>query len=429
MLKVKAYKKTHSDSFAKSITIFIVFVFLFNIAYADNPSLSLGTIIEEALKNNPQLSAAKGRYEAAKARVTLLRTLSDPKFEYEYDKITADMDAVMNGKTAPMRTFAISQEVPFPTKLFTRKQAAQKEANSFEQEYKETERKIIKEVKEAFFQLFLISKKIMVTEENLALLSQFVEVANKKYEVGKANQEDVLRAQVEYSKLSNELVLLDQEKQISQAMLNFLLNRPQDSEIVIGEVQDNKDFFIDEKKVLELTKENRPELKSFKEMLAKSKIEYSLAKQEYLPDFMFKYKREENNGGAGSWAGMVGMTIPLWFFEKQNSFVKEAKANVDVAKADYNSVEANTLFEVKSAYAKFEAAKKLVKIYETGVLPQAKAALETARRAYSADKIDLLRLIDSERTLRDFQIEYFESLANSEIALADLERAVGTDLK
>lgn len=429
MLKVKAYKKTHPNSFAKAIAIFIVFVFLFNTAYADNSSLSLGTIIEEALKNNPQINAAKGRYDAAKARVTLLRTLSDPKFEYEYDKITADMDAVMNGKTAPMRTFAISQEIPFPTKLFTRKQAAQKEANSFEQEYKEIERKIIKEVKDAFFQLFLISKKILVTEENLALLSQFVEVANKKYEVGKANQGDVLRAQVEYSKLSNELVLLDQEKQISQAMLNFLLNRPQNSPMEINEAKDNKDFSIDEKKVLELTKENRPELKSFKEMLQKSKIEYSLAKQEFLPDFMLKYKREERNGGLGEWAGMVGMTIPLWFFEKQNSFVKEAKANVDVAKAEYKSVEAGALFEVKSTYAKFEAAKKLVKIYETGVLPQAKASLETASRAYSADKIDLLQLLDSERTLRDFQIEYFESLANLEIALADLERAVGTDLK
>lgn len=429
MLKVKVYTKACQNSFTKLITIFIALVILSSIAYADDSSLSLNTIIEEALKNNPQINAAKGRYNAAKARVTLLRTLADPKFEYEYDKITADMDAVMSGKTGPMRTFAISQEVPFPTKLFTRKQAAQKEANSLEQEYRETERKIIKEAKEAFFKLFLISKKIIVTEENLALLSQFVEVANKKYEVGKANQEDVLRAQVEYSKLSNALVLLDQEKQISKAMLNFTLNRPQESPIEISEAKDNKDLFIEEKKVLELTKENRPELKSFKEMLQKTKVEYSLAKQEYLPDFMFKYKREERNGGAGEWAGMVGMTIPLWFFEKQNSFVKEAKANVDVAKAEYNSIEASALFEVKSAYAKFEAAKKLVKIYETGVLPQAKASLETASRAYSTDKIDLLQLLDSERTLRDFQIEYFESLANLEIALADLERSVGVDLK
>jgi cobalt-zinc-cadmium efflux system outer membrane protein len=154
-----------------------------------------------------------------------------------------------------------------------------------------------------------------------------------------------------------------------------------------------------------------------------------LAQQEYLPDFMVKYKREEKNGGVGSWAGMLGVSIPLWFFDKQNSFVKEAKANVGVAKAEYQATENMVFFEAKSAFAKFEAAKNLVKIYETGVLPQAEAALTTARLSYQADKIDLLQVLDSQRTLRDFQIEYFESLANLEIALADLERTVGTDLK
>ncbi len=108
--------------------------------------------------------------------------------------------------------------------------------------------------------------------------------------------------------------------------------------------------------------------------------------------------------------------------------VKEAKANVEVVKADYQATQNMVLFESRSAYAKFEAAKNLVKIYETGVLPQAQAALETARLGYEADKIDFLDLLDSQRTLREFQMEYFESLANLEIALADLERSVGADL-
>jgi len=86
------------------------------------------------------------------------------------------------------------------------------------------------------------------------------------------------------------------------------------------------------------------------------------------------------------------------------------------------------LFEARSAYAKFQAAKNLAKIYETGVLPQAQAALETARLGYEADKIEFLDLLDAQRTLREFQMDYFEALANTEIALADLERSVGTGL-
>ena len=410
---------------------FIVAGVLFTVAHGVSlaQSVSLNSLIDEALRNNPQIQAAKARYVAAKARVTLLRTLEDPRVEYEYDKITADMDAVMSGKTAPMRTFAVSQEVPFPTKLFSRRQAALKESNSYEQEYRETERKVVQDLKNAFFSLFLVNKKTRLTQENLGLLKQFVDIADKKYSVNKGGQQDALRAQVEYSKLSNQLVLLEQEEKIGQSMLNSLLNRATDTPVgTLGEKNDSA-LELNEGKILALAKENRPELRSFKEMLKKSELDLSLARQEYLPDFMFKYTREERNGGAGAWAGMVGVTVPLWFWEKQDSFVREARANLDAAKADYQATENTVLFEARSSLARFVAAKNLVKIYESGVLPQAQSALETATLGYQSGAMGFLDLLDTQRTVRDFQMEYFESLANMEIALADLERSVGTDLQ
>ena len=385
---------------------------------------SLNSLTDEALKNNPQIQAAKFRYEAAKARIRLLRTLDDPKIEYEYNKIIADMV----GNRPPMRVFSVSQGIPFPAKLFLRREAARKEADSYEQEYKETENKVIKDVKEAYSNLFLSNKKIQLTKENLSLLAQFVEIANKRYAVNKAGQQDPLKAQVEYSKLSNQLVLLEQENVITEARMNSLLNRSPDAPLEPPQDSANRRLSLNEEKILKLTKENRPELKSFKIMIRKSEIDYALAKQEYMPDFMLKYSRAESKGKLGTWSGMLGVTVPLWFWEKQDSFVREASANVSVVKADYQAEENMILFEARSSLAKYEAAKKLVDIYETGVLPQAQAAIETAERGYEADKISFLDLLDSFRTLRDFQMEYFQAQADMEIALADLERTVGIDL-
>ena len=426
MSKLKGYFQKPSGK----VFLFILLAIFFNLRYAyPSESLFLNSLIDEALKNNPQIQAAKQRYKAAQARVRLLRTLEDPKFEYEYDTIISNMmGSEMNRKISPMRTIAISQTLLFPTKFFLRKNAAQKEANAYEQEYKETENKVVKDLKESYFQLFLNDKKISLTQENLDLLSQFIEIVNKKLSVNKASQQDSLKAQVEHSKLSNQLVLLEQEKKIAQSMLNSLLNRPSDAQIDSVEESSNKVLELDEQSLLKSTKESRPELRSFQEMVRKSEIDYSLAKQEYLPDFMIKYKRDVSDGSTGSWAGMIGVTVPLWFWEKQDSFVKEAHANVSVVKAEYQAQENMVLFEVRSSYARFDAAKKLVQIYETGVLPQAQAALETARRGYETDSLSFLDLLDSERTLREFQMDYFESLANLEIALADLERAVGVDL-
>ena len=376
---------------------------------------SLNILIEEALKNNPQIQAAKQRYESAQARVTLTRSMADPMFEYGYDK------------GAAVRTFSVSQEVPFPTKVFLRERSARQEANSFEQEYQETERQVIKELKETYFQLFLDNKKIEVANENLALLKQFVEVANKKYSVNMASQQDVLKAQVEYAKLANQLVLLKQEKAIAQSLLNSLLNRKEDAEVETSGGQNNKELMLNKEEVLRWARENRPELKSFREMFGKAGTDFILAKQEYFPDFTVKYTREERDGGAGSWTGMVGVSVPLWF-GKKNSYIKEAAANLEVAREEYKATENQVLFDTRSAFAKFDAAKNLVKIYETGVLPQAQAALETARLGYQSDKVSFLDLLDAQRTLREFEVEYFESLANLEMALANLERSTGTNL-
>jgi len=414
----------------KIAAVFLVLVLgLLNsgLLFAAEP-FDLETLIKEALKNNPQLKAAQSRYAAALARVKLLRNLEDPRLEYEYDKIKADMDAVMRGKTAPMRTIGISQEIPFPAKLIIRRNAAEQEAKSLKEDYQEKENEIVQKVKEAYSQLFLSYKKIEINQENLALLGQFVKITTRRYSTGKTSQQDVLKAQVEYSKLSNELVLFDQEEKIAQAMLNALLGRSSDLVIVIPEEQKYSELELNEEKILKLTLENRPELTSVKKMLRKSEMDYSLSKLEYAPDFMLKYQREERDNSLGEWSAMIGVTVPLWFWEKQNSSVKEARANLEEMRAQYKAQENMVLFETRTALAKFQAARNLVKTYETGVLPQAQAALETARLNYQADKIGFLDLLDSQRSLREFQIDYFESLANLEISLAELERAVGVYL-
>jgi len=286
--------------------------------------LSLNSLIEQALKENPQLQAAKFRLEAAKARVRLLRTLEDPRFEYEYNKIIPGMISGATGENmSPMRMFSVSQEIPFPSKLFLRKKSAEKEANSFEQEYKETERKVIQEVKEAYFEIFLSHKKIAITKENLGLLKQFVEIANRKYSVNKASQQDSLKAQVEYSKLSNQLILLEQEEQISQARLKSLLSQPQESAYIKVEEESSAVVELSEEKIIKLTKDKRPELKAYSEMSRKAEIDLALAKQEYLPDFMVKYTREERNGSAALGQGCLARPSLYGFGRNKTHLLKK----------------------------------------------------------------------------------------------------------
>ncbi|MCB9757457.1 MAG: TolC family protein [Candidatus Omnitrophica bacterium] len=393
--------------------------------------VSLSSLIQEALENNPRLQAAQYRLEAAKARVEIFRSVPDPMVEYEYDRIGPAASMAGGGKVRPMKTLAISQEIPFPTKIIMRKQASQKQANALEQDYEETRRTIIKEVKDAYAKLFLNRRKVDYINDTLNLMGQFVEIATKKYAVNKIGQQDVLRAQVEYSKLSNMAVLYEQEAKIAESLLLSLLGREDYATITLLPIDSIKDLVLSPEDVSILAKNDRAELKSMRELVDKAEIESSLSQQDFLPDVTLKYKRSQQNGSFqdGEWSGMVGINIPFWFWGKQLSGVKEAKANLQVAKADYQSAENLVVFEARSAFAKYEAARHLVEIYETGVLPQATSAVTTARRAYESGSVSFLELLDSLRMLRDLQIEYFESVASLQVALADLERSVGGSLQ
>lgn len=409
-----------------------ILIFAANLVYSQEQTqaANLSELITEALKNNPQIKAAKMRYEAGMSRVKLLRSLSDPRLEFEYDKIRADMDALMRGKTAPMRTFGISQEIPFPAKLFLRKQAAEQEAKALKEEYKEKENEIVQKVKEAYYHLSLHIKKIQITEDTKILLDQLIQTLTNRYSIGQVSQQEVLKAQTEYAKLDNEAIMHHQERGIFQAMLKALLNRVQDSEdFKLLQPSETKNLELDRPKLLGLLKENRPELKAFQEMLRKSEIDYTLAKQEYLPDFMFKYQREERNGSTGGWAAMAGITVPLWFWEKQSSFVKEARAQLEEAKAEYKALENMLYLELEAALVKIESQKRLAQLYETSFLPQAEAAFRAASIGFEAGKNDFLNFLDSERMLLEFKLDYAQVLVDLEIAYADLERAVGKEVR
>ena len=409
------------------MTIFLIFSG--NALGQEKENINLSLLIEKALKQNLQIEIAKYRYESSKARIPQASSLEDPQFEYKYDKINASMDAVMEGKTAPMRMFGVSQGIPFPTKLILRAQIAVKESQMAYEEYKEKEREIISQIKSLYAQLAFIYKSIDITEENKAFLEQLAKTAANQYSVGKSKQEDALKAQLEIAKMENELIMLEQKRQVTQAKINVLLNQDANIELGAPDLIENKDYKLDLTNLNSLAKENRPELKAFKFALERARKTYSLAKQGYLPDFMVKYERMERDGELKSWAGMVGISLPIWFWQKQNFNVKEMRKGLKAMGAEFKDRENMVLLEVKEAFSNVEALKKLSVLFRTTYVPQAEQLLKSSSASYEANQVDLLNFLDSERMVLEFKLDYFKTMIDLEVSIAELERAVGIEIE
>ena len=398
-------------------------VFFFMPEPAAKESFSLNSAIDEALGSNPEILSAKRSYEAASARIRQAASLDDPMLELGYDKIYADR--MLTGDT--MKSYAISQDIPFPTKLYLRAKIASKIAKMSYENYKAKEKEIIARTKSAYAELFYIYRSIEINKENKGILDQFSQSATARYSKGLGTQGDALKAQVELAIVDTELVILEQKRVTAQARLNILLNKDPKEELGIPVPEEAIRFDSTLDECYALTEQNNPELKAYRYAIEKGKAAYDLSINEFMPDFTVKFQQMVKDGKAeeDSWAGMLGVTIPLWFFQKQVFGVKGMKSELEMLEAEYAAKEKAVLFDVRDAYARVEANKKLVELYETAFLPQAEETLNASIKGYESDKTDFPALLDSRRMLVDFKLKHYNAILDLRIALADLERAIG----
>lgn len=408
------------------ILIFAFHMILSSAAINAEEALTLKGTLDEALKSNPEILAAKRSYEAASARIWQAASLNDPVLELEYDKMTADR--MLSGN--PMKTYAISQEIPFPTKLYLRAKIASKIAKTAYENYKAKERSIIAQVKNAYSELLLTHRSIEILNEQKGLLTQFSSSATARYSKGLGTQADALKAQVELARVDNQLIMLEQKRLTTQARLNILMNKDPKEEIGVPSAEEPIVFTHTLDEFYAAARLNNPELKAYRYAIERGQAAYDLSLNEFMPDFMVRFRQmvKRDRVDENAWAGMLGVTVPLWFFEKQAFGVKEMKSELEMLKAEYRMKENSTLFDIRDAYARVEANKKVVELYETAFVPQADETLKAAIRGYESDKSDFLTLLDSQRMLTEFKLDNYRAILDLRVALADLERSTGRDI-
>ena len=401
----------------------IIFPFAVNASAEGN--LSLNSVIEEALRSNPEIQVAKRSYEAASARIWQAASLEDPMIELGYDKIYADR--ALTGD--PMKTYTLSQDIPFPTKLYLRAKIASKVAKMAYENYKAKEREVIAKLKSAYSELYLVYKSIEIAEEQKGILQQFSGTATTRYSTGQGTQADALKAQLELAKIDNQLIMLEQKRLTAQARISVLINKDPKEELgrptaenPVASLQPLESYYM-------IARQNNPELKAYHYAIERGKAAYDLSINEMMPDFRVKFQQMvlRDRFDDKAWAGMLGVTVPLWFFQKQAFGIKEMRSELEAVKAEYRTKENMVLFDLRDAYARADANRKVVELYETSFIPQADETLKATIKGYESGKADLLTVLDSQRMLTDFKLDHYRAILELRIALADLEKTAGVD--
>ncbi|MBI5573047.1 MAG: TolC family protein [Elusimicrobia bacterium] len=400
-------------------------LFLVNtLSFAQEKILTLEEVVKQARENNPEIIAMRKKWDAAKSRIWQEKTWENPQLFIDWQKIPKN-DFDLNN--AEEKMFGISQMVPFPGKLSIKGKIAKYNAEIAEIDYKNTELKVLSDLKSAYAMYFYINKSIETYKQISDYMQNFSKVAESKYVVGKASQGDVLRTQVEAVKMSNMVITMEQEKETVKAELNSLIGKNADE--IIGEPEELSPKYIknnwDEIKKLVIS--NNPEIRQQNASVSKNKWLKKMAYTEFLPDFDLTYRRRKMEMGNDSQDFMLGFTVPLWFW-KPALGVKEMSDELKMAESESKNTELMAVYEAKEFFVKLKTAGRFIELYRTSVLPPAEQSLKVTESAYRSDKEDFLNLLDSVRTLLDFRLEYYKYIAQYHQNLAMLEKITGVEL-
>ncbi|HEY4491381.1 MAG TPA: TolC family protein, partial [Acidobacteriota bacterium] len=310
------------------------------------------------------------------------------------------------------------QEIPYPGKLKLAGQIAEKEARSVQAEIDVVKWMVIAQLKQAFFEYFRADRSLEILDESLDLLKRFEQIADARYSVGEAIQQDVLRAQVEISILSQRITSLEQERASSAAEINRLLNRPVEAPIPKPAAVTMSSFSETAEKLQQEYLLRAPMIRSFEAMLQREKLGLDLAKKQYRPDFMTSVEYANSPSFPDMWEIEFGLRIPIFYKKKQAYAVVEATNNLVRAEKDLTATKQEVSFSIKNEWLQIQASEKLLMLYSDAIIPQSNLALESSIASYQVGKADFLTTISNFLTVLEYRMNYFEELAKHETAIA-----------
>ncbi|MBI4486449.1 MAG: TolC family protein [Acidobacteria bacterium] len=394
----------------------------------EGPPLTLDGALDEALEKNPTLIALRRQFEVARLRPAQERFLMPPTFEAQ---IWQWPISSINPLDTNMYMLTAGQDIPGRGKRRARAAVLEKEAAVAESQIAVRAREVVDEVKRVYAELFLARAEIDVRLANIELLRQFADVSEAKYATGRISQQDVLKAVVELSKVHDDLVVIDERARLAEAQLNALLDRAPDAPI--GPIGPPRERVVlpAASDLQRIALELQPELRAAALERERAEAALGAARAEYKPDFFVGGGYMLTPRDRGAWTATVGITWPNapWSRGRLDARVAEARAEIGAATARQRAVENGIRLAVQQAYVRVQAAVQRAGLLRTSIVPQSEQTLEVSRVAYQTDRVDFLALIDNQRVLLEAQLAYYGALSDLEQALADLERAVGTELE
>jgi outer membrane protein TolC len=387
------------------------------------PKLRLEDVLREVLAANPAMQNASTLVAAQRAHVAQTGVLPDPTVTLSWMGDPAPFQLQDNDPSS-YRGLSVMQMLPLGGKRALQREVARQDVAVEEISESAVRRNLSSAARAAFFDYYYYGVALEITERTHQRLSQLAEITESRYRVGKAMQQDVLRASLEISLLLQRTAALQQQRLTAAARINTLMGRPANAPL--APAAEPVPIALPVLEVLApIAESNDLMLARETQMGEREAAALALSRKNATPDLSVSYMFQQRAGLPDMYGMQFTVNLPGFHRERLRQEVAEGELRVRAAKQRQQARRLEVSYELQQAYAAAQTAKQMLDLYDQAILPQAELARDSAQASYTVGNVDFLTVLTNYTAIYSYELDYHRQRADYEIAVARIQLLAG----
>ncbi len=380
--------------------------------------LSLEAALKTARAHRAEIVAARARAQAAEQQPAIVYPLEDPALLPSIDHLPVTMLGID-------ASVSVEQRFPLSRQRRFRREAATAERDRVRTGIVRSSLDVELDAAAAFFMLWERREMAKIVDRQLELSRELVVAANARYGAATGAQADVLRAEIEVSRLEMQRRVLDSEITAGEAMLRATLGLPPETAVPELMPWTAPASPPSASTAIAAAREQRPELAAGRAEIRGAEAEVLTMRSMRAPMAMLRAGPAYTMFMGPGVMFMFGITMPR--LGRVRAQVREAEAMTAMARADLAAMQRMIEGEVASAQARVVAANTRVAALRDEVVPRAQQAVAPTLTGYAAGQLPLVSVVEAARALWSVQAELVAAQMQLGIEWARLRRATGEE--
>lgn len=386
-------------------------------------------LTEELMENHPGL-------EAKRLLVESLEEIPEARMAWDDPMISAGLSNVpvdsFDFSREPMtqKTVGVSQRIPSLSKRLAEKGLAEENVRVEKARTRLLAASLVEMMKNAVYEIAYADRALRILARNERVLDEFITISNAKYATGKGVQADVIQAQVEKSKIFDRRLDLEERRKLAVIRLNRTLGRDVEAPFEIGGLPLDQEVAGDFAGLWEKAERKSPEMTLARAFLELSESGLEKAEASVGMDVVLSMRYGQRDDAPSERADFLSagaaVSIPLWRERKQDRLIASARLKVSEAAVEVENAAQETRAALGQALASYQKDVETIRLYENGIIPQARQALLASQAAYQLDKADFLSMLTNELTLLRYELDLEMALLRKRKLSARIGRLAGT---